>query len=139
MHQSTLPDGFVKASHSGGFEKFISELYVKQEQDNKVIFGFFVGEDHSNMGGSIHGGILMTSADHLMAAEILRQPRRPNRIATIQMDSHFLSRARPGDFLMCQCAITKTTRHVIFVEGLIFTDKRSILRATGIWKIVDPA
>ena len=91
---------------------------------------------HQNQGGSIHGGVLMTAIDHILAMHILRQKNPPSRIATIQLNSYFVSRGIAGKFVIARPKIIRRTRDVIFVEGSLLHGNNEFYIARGIWKIV---
>ena len=58
----------------------------------------------------------MTAIDHILAMHILRQKNPPSRIATIQLNSYFVSRGIAGKFVIARPKIIRRTRDVIFVE-----------------------
>jgi len=79
-------------------------------------YGILTDASHANGNGVVHGGVLMTVADHALsflawnAAE--RQP-----CTTIQLNTHFLDAIHPGEFVEVRGQITRRTRGLVFVRG----------------------
>ena len=55
---------------------------------------------------------------------------------TIRMNSDFLSSARPGDWLEGTARVTRATRSVVFCEAELYVGQRTVLRATGVFKLM---
>lgn len=137
MQKIIVPSGYKISKYSDSFEKFTGAKLYELVENNQVVYGFPTSADrHQNQGGSIHGGVLMTAMDHILAMHILRQDNPPDRIATIQLNSYFVARGIPGNFVIAQPSIVKYTRDVIFVEGVFLHGTQRFYTATGIWKII---
>ena len=138
MNNSNLvPPKFNESKYSSSFEQFVGSKLYEYEVKNDWIYGFQTHTArHQNQGGSIHGGILMTAIDHILAMHILRQVNPPSRIATIQLNSYFVSRGIAGKFVIARPKIIRRTRDVIFVEGSLLHGNNEFYFARGIWKIV---
>ncbi len=138
MSDSTLiPPKFSESQYSSSFEQFVGSKLYEYEVNNDWVYGFQTEKlRHQNQGGSIHGGVLMTAIDHILAMHILRQKNPPSRIATIQLNSYFVSRGIAGKFVIARPKIIRRTRDVIFVEGSLLHGNNEFYFARGIWKIV---
>ena len=56
--------------------------------------------------------------------------------STISLNSNFVSLGLLDEIVECEATITKMTRSLIFVEGSIKSGEKTILSASGIWKIL---
>ena len=111
MLNKEIPKGYEVSKYSDSFEKFLGSKLYEYLHEDELIYGFSTTESrHQNQGGSIHGGILMTAMDHILAMHILRQKNPPLRIATIQLNSYFIARGIPGYFVIAKPKIVKKTR-----------------------------
>jgi hypothetical protein len=59
--------------------------------------------------------------------------------ATIQLNGHFLDAVRPGEFVELHGEITRRTRALVFVRGLLRVAGREVVAADGIWRVLKPA
>lgn len=100
-------------------------------------FGFQARPDHANARGVVHGGILATFMDHTLGLTV-RDAVGTFNIATIQLDLHYLAAAMPGQFLIGTGEVTRKTRSVVFVRGLLRAGETQVIAATGIWKVLAP-
>jgi uncharacterized protein (TIGR00369 family) len=117
-----------------GFAALVGPIWARRDEGG-LAYGFLAEAKHANLRGVVHGGMLMTFADSALGrivAEALE--RRP--IATIQLDTHFLAPAKPGDFVEARGRIVRKTRSVVFVEGMLTVKGHGVSRSYGIWKVL---
>lgn len=98
-------------------------------------WGFQTDPAQNNGNGVVHGGTLATFMDHSLG-RISRAAAGGVKVATIQLDVHYLAPARPGDFVAARGAVVRRTRSVIFVRGVLSVGGQEVLSASGIWKIL---
>ena len=97
-------------------------------------YGMLTTPDHVNPAGAVHGGILMTFADHTLGLYVWEAAdRAPN--VTIQLNTHFLGAVKPGDFLELRGEVTRATGTMVFVRGTIHVGDRPVLAMDGIWRV----
>ena len=130
-----IPKGFELIERDGNFNQMVAPLYWNKEVEPMELL-FFPEPKHENIGGSIHGGILMTAADHLMGLRILYSPAAPERFVTIQMNCFFLNRAISEEWIYVKPKIINWTQSLIFMESTFYQKKEAIFKAEGIWKIM---
>ncbi len=58
------------------------------------------------------------------------------RLATVQMDTHFVDAGKIGDTLVSRPRVVRSTRSLIFVTAEILSGKRCIAMANGVFKIL---
>jgi acyl-coenzyme A thioesterase PaaI-like protein len=100
-------------------------------------YGFLTTPEHANPQGAVHGGMLVTFFDHglsMLAWEAAnRQP-----CVTVQLNTHFLGAVEPGAFAELDGEITRRTRALVFVRGLLRVEGREVAAADGIWRVLQP-
>ena len=119
---------------SGGFAALVGPIFARREGDLWA-YAFQSGQQHENRQGAVHGGMLMTFADHAIGA-IAWEAGGRRKCVTMQLDCQFLSAAVPGDLIECRGEAVRSARSVIFMRGELTVGDRVVLSATGIWKIV---
>jgi uncharacterized protein (TIGR00369 family) len=128
-----LADGW-KVLPERGFPVHVGTFYSRRFEEG-YRFGFIAEERHANVGGVVHGGMLMTFVDDMLGLSVFfAAKQRP--VSTIQLNTRFVSPARPGDFVTCRPEVQRVTRSVVFVRGEVFVDERLVLSADGVWKIL---
>ena len=98
-------------------------------------YGLVTTEAHRNVQGVIHGGILMSFADHGLSLLVWEAAKR-QPCTTIQLNTHFLAAVRPGDFVELTGEVTRATRSLVFVRGLLSVGGRDVAAADGIWRVL---
>ena len=100
-------------------------------------FGFLAETRHLNINGMVHGGMIMTFADHALGLTV-RSLNTANRQATAQLDTHFLSGLDEGEFVEARCRATRATKTLVFMTGEFVVGERPVATASGVWKIGPP-
>jgi len=117
-----------------GFTGLTGPLWSRPEGDSWA-YGLMPTDNHVNGHGIVHGGMLMTLLDNALGITVwMAAGRRP--VVTMQLNTHFLAAARPGEFLEGRGEIVRTANSVIFVRGAITTAGRQVAVADGIWKVL---
>ncbi len=119
---------------SEGFSALTGPMLARRDGESWV-YAFQSDARHENQQGAVHGGMLMTFADHAMGA-IAWEAGGRRKCVTMQLDTQFLSAAIPGDFVECRGEVVRSARSVIFMRGTLSVGERHVLAANGIWKIV---
>jgi acyl-coenzyme A thioesterase PaaI-like protein len=57
-------------------------------------------------------------------------------LATVQLDTHFVDSGKIGDILISRPRVVRSTRSLIFVTTEVTADKRCIVMASGVFKIL---
>jgi acyl-coenzyme A thioesterase PaaI-like protein len=103
--------------------------------DHHWRYGMLTTAAHANPQGVLHGGILMTFADHglsLLAWEAAH--RAP--CTTIQLNTHFLAAVEPGDFVELRGEVTRATKGLVFVRGVLSVGDGDVAAVDGIWRVL---
>lgn len=88
--------------------------------------------------GIVHGGAMMTFGDIALGCGVAHAQANP-MFVTAQLQFHFVSAARIGDFITCAPHLVKATSQMVFIRGLFEVDGRTVASADGIFKLLDPA
>jgi uncharacterized protein (TIGR00369 family) len=132
-----IPPHFELLRDDSGFGRLIGPLYVRKPLDGRSFaWGFRAADKHLNPGGVVHGGMLVTFADQCFGAlAYFASGRKP--CSTIDLSASFVAPGRPGDWIECTGAVSRTTRELVFVTGRIATSERTLVDLKGIWKRLD--
>jgi acyl-coenzyme A thioesterase PaaI-like protein len=98
-------------------------------------YGLLTTGEHANPQGALHGGILMTFADHALSLFAWEAASRAP-CTTIQLNTHFLAAVELGDFVALRGEVTRATKGLVFVRGLLSVGDRDVAAVDGIWRIL---
>ncbi|HQT78099.1 MAG: hypothetical protein B7Z80_18595 [Rhodospirillales bacterium 20-64-7] len=105
------------------------------------LYGLQTTDEHANPSGVVHGGVLMAFADHGLSLLAWAAAERAP-CTTIQLNTHFLDAIRPGAFIFLRGEVTRRTRGLVFLRGLISAQgteaPREVGAVDGIWRVLQP-
>ena len=55
---------------------------------------------------------------------------------TIQLNAHFLAAVEPGEFVELRGEVTRATKGLVFVRGIITAGDRDVAAVDGIWRVL---
>jgi acyl-coenzyme A thioesterase PaaI-like protein len=113
----------------------IGAPWAKRSEEGGWRYGLLTTAAHANPEGAVHGGILMIFADHTLGIFAWEAAKR-SRCVTIQMNTHFLASVTPGDFVELRGEVTRATRGLVFVRGILSAAGRDAAAIDGIWRIL---
>lgn len=128
-----IPDGFAPIDKPSSFGQLIGPVYERAEDDGTFVRALRVEDKHTNLGGVVHGGVLMSFADVILGTVSYRHARRGGM--SVRLVSDFISPARVGDWLEGRGTVTKATRSIVFAQGELTVDGRTILTVSGTYKL----
>ena len=132
----TVPDGFSPLAMGDGFIGVNGPLYLKHE-GALVQLGFRVEPRHTNPMGNCHGGMLASFADMVLPMSIQRKAPEIGRkfLPTISLQIDYLAPAPLGAWVQGEAEVLRSTRNLVFAQGLVTADGLPALRFSGIFKI----
>lgn len=141
--QATIADTqtFDPAAHGWktmkgpGFSSLVGPIWAKRDGESWR-YGFLAEEKHENRQGAVHGGMLMTFADHAIGFVAWEAAGR-RKCVTMQLENQFLAAVRHGDFVECDTEIVRAAKTVIFLRGVLKVNGRPVMAANGIWKVIE--
>lgn len=114
------------------FEQRVGPLYQKQFEDGWR-FGILVEPGHCHGGGIMHGGAMMTLADHAMVMQhFFAHGFMP--VLTAQMNVEMLAGAKPGDWVEARPSVTRETRSLLFAQCELWNDETLMMTASAVLK-----
>src|SRR5256714_6257034 len=117
-----------------GFLQLIGPLW-QRVIDGEREYALVTEDKHHNRRGLVQGGVLMTFADRTCGMTARFVSGRP-KLATVQLDTHFVEAGKIGEILVSKPRVVRSTRSLIFVSTEVTVDKRCIVMANGVFKIL---
>lgn len=134
-----VPDGFVPRPVGGGFLHDVGPIYVRHDDGGRARYGFRVAPRHCNPMDICHGGMLATFADVVLGLEGLRQAGAKGFFTTISLNTDFIAPAPLGAWVEARAELLSRTRSMLFVQGLFTVGETPVLRASGVFRLPQPA
>ena len=129
------PEGYVPAEGRGGFSTLNGPYFYKLSDGPTSHQAFFALPRHANGIGLVHGGMLSAFLDGVLAGAVWRGTEKT--AVTIHLSIDFLHMARAGEWVMGEARMTRATREVAFAEGRAYVGGRDVVRASGIFKLMN--
>lgn len=85
---------------------------------------------------TVHGGVVMTFADIALGYPVARALGH-SRCVTVHLHLYFTASPKLGQFISCEPEITRQTKDLFFVRGLIRAGERTVASAEGMWKVLE--
>ena len=131
---TNTPPGFRPVQMGGPFIAANGPLYARRE-GTRLQMGFRVEERHTNPLGMCHGGMLATFGDMVLPMACLYQIAGERRfLPTISLQIDYLAPALLGAWVQCEGELLRTTRNMVFAQGLVRADGEVALRISAIFK-----
>jgi acyl-coenzyme A thioesterase PaaI-like protein len=109
----------------------------RKRKGDRWLYGLLTMANHANPAGAVHGGVLAAFADHTLGCYVeAAADGAPN--VTIQLNTHFLAAVDPGSFLELRGEVTRATKSMVFVRGIIAVGERDVVAVDGIWRVFRP-
>ena len=102
-------------------------------QDGAPGVGFFSKPHHGNLGGVVHGGMLMTLAD-MALFNICWKALDGAMAVTVNLNSDFLRPGPIGAFIEASGELTKGGKSLLFARGMIRAGDQDLLAFSGTLK-----
>jgi acyl-coenzyme A thioesterase 13 len=118
----------------GSFAAATGRLLFRPEGPGRAVCRIFPTEAHQNMGGSLHGGAVMSFIDMAMFAGGRCAGMAEGHYVTLDMTTHFIARGRPGLPLDAHVELVKQTRGHVFLQGVVSQDGGPCYSFTGTLK-----
>jgi acyl-coenzyme A thioesterase 13 len=120
----------------GSFAAATGRLLFKPDGPSRGVARMFPTEDHMNMGGSIHGGAVMSFIDMSMFAGGLCAGMERAHYVTLNLTTHFLARGKTGSPLDAHVELVRQTRGHAFLQGVVKQNGQPCYSFTGTLKRV---
>ncbi len=120
-----------------GYNRHLGKVYAKVEDqaNGSVCYLFDPSARHCGIDNQVHDGVLMSIADSLLGASVgIAVGGR--RCSTMTINCDLLGICKPGQRLIGKGSVTRQTSSIVFVSGQLEVEGRTILKASGVWKIL---
>ena len=128
-----IPEGYSLIVSNTEFGRRNGPIFEKLESEGWVR-GFRADEKHSNSYSVVHGGMLMTFADIVLARAVMEKVKPP--FVTLRLLSDFVSPALKGAWIEGRARVNSIKGDIIFVEGEITSRSKIVLKITGQFKVI---
>lgn len=130
-----IPEGFRPVQVGGAFIAHNGPLYAKWT-GQRLLLGFRVQDHHTNPLKIAHGGMMATFADMLIPCAAMYQHDMERRfLPTISLQMDYMGASALGAWVQGEADILKTTRNMLFGQGVVTADGQPVLRVSGIFKL----
>jgi uncharacterized protein (TIGR00369 family) len=133
MTAAVLPEGAEEIPFAG-YNKYIGPMYRLPDEGGLHRFCFRVEDRHMNCAGTVHGGMLMSLADIAMS-RAARAGTGAGNSSTVSLSCDFVGPGKLGDVIEARVRVTRRTRTIVFLSADIISAGRTLLVASGVWKI----
>ena len=118
----------------GSFAAATGRLLFKPNGPGRALTRMFPTEAHINMGGSLHGGAVMSFIDMSLFAGGLCAGMARGHYVTLDLTTHFLARGMPGSPLEAEVELIRQTRSFAFMQGVVRQSGEPCYSFTGTLK-----
>ncbi|GAA4423895.1 PaaI family thioesterase [Acidovorax lacteus] len=131
-----IPPGFRPIAAGGPYMQHNGPLYLRHEA-GLVRFGFRVEARHCNPMGNLHGGMMASFCDMLLPLSAHRTVAEVAHrfLPTVSLQLDYLAPAPEGCWVEGEATVLRTTRSLVFIQGLVTADGTPCVRASGVFKI----
>lgn len=132
-----IPEGFVRLMlGENPFVDMIGPLYGHQEEGlaGRLVLGLRIEKRHCSPSGFAHGGLLMTLGDMLLVLGANVQTGLNRFMTTVHLTGDFMQAVPTGAWVEGRLQVLRTTKSLIFCQGLYTVGGEPVLRVDGIVK-----
>jgi len=131
-----VPQGFRRFRATSGFIGVNGPLHFLHE-GGEFKLGFRVEARHCNPMGICHGGVLATFADMLLPMGTVMQVKELHDrfLPTVSLQVDYITSAKLGEWVEGEMQVLRTTRTMVFAQGLVKSGGTVVLRCSGVFKI----
>lgn len=131
-----VPPGFAPSHEGGDFIALIGPLHMRLDGGGFQL-GFRVERRHVNGLGICHGGMMATFCDMLLplGSRQLAAQLRGRFLPTVSLQVDYLAATPLGSWVQGEAQVLRTTRTLVFAQGLVTADGQPAARVSGVLKI----
>ncbi|MDD7593335.1 MAG: PaaI family thioesterase [Peptoniphilaceae bacterium] len=106
----------------------LADIAIVDAGEGTARLEFTAAPKHINPQGVVQGGVMMTAVDAAMATALAYLN---DKIATIDMNYHFLGAVHEGEHVVCEARVIKPGRRIIVTEGTLKVGEKLVGNATA--------
>ncbi|KAM3596528.1 uncharacterized protein V6R79_016095 [Siganus canaliculatus] len=100
-------------AESPGYDRVLSKVGVLSASPGKVVCELRVEEEHTNRGGTLHGGLTATLVDVISTLAIMNSERAAPGVS-VDMNITYMSAAKIGEDILITAQVLKQGRTLAF-------------------------
>ena len=131
-----VPQGFEQLPEGLGYTDTLQPSYRRIE-GSAVSFGLVVQQQHCNMMGICHGGVLATLADITAGTGVNVARGMKAGSPTINLSLDYIAAARLGEWLQANVEQVSLKRRFGFCSGAIYNASGMVTRFNGTFYLPD--
>lgn len=113
------------------FATSIGEVW-QRTRDGGIEIALQTDDRHRNIGGNVHGGVIMTILDRTVGVNCRALLEQGARLGTATLTVNFLRPVKAGDLFRTTCRVRKQGRKSYFVDAEGWVGDKLTATATGI-------
>ena len=140
----TVPADSVFDPASEGWEPDVSTPFTsligpiwRRREGGSFVTGMLAQPKHADLRGIVHGGVILTFADHAIGVAGFYLLPDVSQI-TVQLATMMVDEVRIGDFIEGRSEVVGVSSSFIFIRGILRVGRRTVASSEGIWKVVKP-
>ncbi|XP_041664567.1 acyl-coenzyme A thioesterase 13 [Cheilinus undulatus] len=98
-----------------GFDRVLSKVNILSASPGKVVCEMRVEEEHTNRGGTLHGGLTATLVDVISTVAIMNTERGAPGVS-VDMNITYMSAAKMGEDILITAQVLKQGRTLAFAS-----------------------
>ncbi|XP_068093088.1 acyl-coenzyme A thioesterase 13 isoform X2 [Hyperolius riggenbachi] len=100
-------------SEGRGFDRVLNKVQIVSASPGKLVCELQVAEEHTNRGGTLHGGLTATLVDIVSTVALLNTERGAPGVS-VDMNITYMNAAKIGDSVLITAQILKQGRSLAF-------------------------
>lgn len=129
-----IPPGFERHFRQSPVTDPWEPLYINRSGPDFRL-GLWIGRQHCNARGLLHGGVISALADNAMGLSCVLQIENVSAL-TVNLALDFLHVGKIGQWLDFRARPAKLGRTLSFADARIFADDELIARASATFRII---
>ncbi|XP_052440894.1 acyl-coenzyme A thioesterase 13 [Carassius gibelio] len=113
MSLNTIKQIMRAMADSPGFDRVLSKVEVLSAAPGKVVCELKVEEEHTNKGGTLHGGLTATLVDMISTTAIMYSERGAPGVS-VDMNITYMNAAKIGEDVLITAQVLKQGRTLAF-------------------------
>ena len=130
-----MPDalfpGFIQYEPADPFEEYAGPFWYRKAE-TRAQARMLPGQQHLNSGGMVHGGLLMSFADYVLATAA--GATEAKFALTVALTCQFLNAGRPGVPIEAEAEEIRAGKTLSFVRGTVSQEGKILLACSGTFR-----
>jgi len=131
---AAVPEGYEPLFRTSPFLDATGPYYYKKLETGFIV-ALRVAQKHTNLGGTLHGGLLATLADVSLGYVTAFSQQPPLRLITANLSIDFVGTARPGDWVESHVSVLKAGSRLAFANAEITANGALVARTSAVFVV----